>query len=684
MRKLLVGLVVFVFLIVAAAVVIPLVVPVTIYESRLITLVKQATGRDLKIAGPVKFSVFPALELDASDVSFSNAPDARPPDMIKLKQVQIRLQILPLLRGSVVVSRLVLLQPVIALEVDKAGHPNWVFAPAAAPSAAPAGGKAEPAGAGRRPAISGLVLGKVELSDGKISYFDQRTGRVEQLAGIDMTMSLRSLGGPLAGDGSAVWHGERIKFAVSVDQPHALLDGAQSRLGIKLAAAPVALDFSGWVAGLPSPRLGGVIDLKGKSARELAKWAGAPIAWGSRGLGPFALKGTIAMAGTRTSLSDADFSLDAIRARGSVSIDNAAARTAVTGKLDIDKLNLDPYLAPPTAAPAAPAASSGPAPAPSPAAPSGGSDMPGGVSPLRLADVDLDLNLGGIVYRAFQIGPTALGLHVRDGRLTADLARMALYRGSGRGRVTIDGNGAVPSIGVDVALAQVQIEPLAQAAIGSNRLTGTGSLDIAVTGRGTSQSGFIATLNGRGALGLANGQIRGVNLPALAESAVKIERGLIGTLDVAGALNLLAHGQIKGINPLALAEDAARGLVGGGNATNFGTLTATCTVANGLLRNNDLRLSSGLVPATGAGTVDLRTQAIDYRVSLQLPGGVAVPIQVGGTLDNPSYRPDLAAMLAQTPANALTILKSGGSKVGQDLKAIGQGAVGVLKGLFGK
>ena len=684
MRKLLIGLAALVVAVFAAAIVIPLVVPLAVYQGRLIALVKQATGRDLEIAGPVKLSVLPELALVANNISLANPPGARTPQMVRLKQLRVRLQLLPLLHGMVAVSRLVLVQPVIALEVDKVGRPNWVFGPAAAPSAAPAGGKPEPTGAGRGLAISGLVLGKVELSDGEISYFDQRTGGVEQFHSIDMTMSLRSLGSALAGDGSAVWHGERIKFAVSIDQPHALLDGAQSRLAIKLAAAPIALDFSGWVAGLPSPRLGGVIDLKGKSARELAKWAGAPISLGGRGLGPFALKGTIAMAGTRTSLSDADFSLDAIRAGGSVSIDSAGARTTVTGKLDIDKLNLDSYLAPGTASAAAPAAGGGPAPAPSPAAPSGGSDMPVGVSPLRLADVDFDLNLGGIVYRAFQIGPSALGLHVRDGRLTADLARMALYRGNGRGRVTVDGNGAVPSVGVDVALAQVQIEPLAQAAIGSNRLTGTGSFSIAVTGRGTSQRGFIATLNGRGALSLANGQIRGVNLPALAESAVKIERGLIGTLDVAGALNLLAHGQIKGINPLALAEDAARGLVGGGNATNFGTLTATCTISNGLLRNNDLRLSSGLVPATGAGTVDLRTHAIDYRVSLQLPGGVAVPIQVGGTLDNPSYRPDLAAMLAQTPANALTILKSGGDKVGQDLKAVGQGAVGVLKGLFGK
>jgi AsmA protein len=690
MRRLLIGLAVLVVLVIAAAIVIPLIVPVAAYEGQVIALVKQATGRDLKIAGPVKLSLLPTLALEADDVCFTNPPGARRPQMVELKQLRLQLQLWPLLHGAVAVSRLVLVEPVIALEVDKTGHPNWVFGPAA-PSAAPARGEAGPAAAGGGPGISGLTLRNVRLIDGKISYIDQRAGKAQQLDSINMTMSLRSHGSPFAAAGSAVWHGARVTLALSIDQPRALLDGADSQVAIKLAAAPMTLDFSGRVAGLPSATLGGVIDLKTKSVRQFAQWAGSPITLGGAGLGPLAITGTVAMAGAKISFTDADLSLDAIKAKGSVSIDTAGARPMVTGKLDVDKLDLDPYLSPETASTARLAAAGGPAPSPSSVAQSGRSDVPIKVSPLKLADVDFDLELGGVVYRQFQVGASALGIRVKDGRFTADLRRMALYRGNGHGKVTVDGNGAVPSVGLDVALTQVQIEPLAQAAIGNDRLTGIGNLDIAVTARGKSQRDFISTLSGRGAVSLAGGQIRGVDLLALAESAAKIERGLIGTLDVAGALDLLAHGQIRGVNPLALAESAAKGLVGGGNTTKFGTLTATCTVTNGLLRNNDLRLNSGIVPMTGAGIVDLRTHAVDYRVSLQLPGGVAVPIQVSGTWDHPNYRPDLAAMLAQTPANALAILKSGGASVGrslegvgQSLKGVGQGAVGALKGIFGK
>jgi AsmA protein len=690
MRKLLVATAVLVVLIIAAAITIPFVVPVGAYQARLIALVKQATGRELRIAGPVKLSLLPELVVEANDVSFGNAPGASTPQMVQLRRLRVQLQLWPLLHGAVVVNRLILLEPVIALEVDKAGHPNWAFGPAAAPAAPSGGGGAEPAKTGGGLRISGVALGKVRLIDGRISYIDQRSGRAEQLDSVNITLPLRSLTSPLAAGGSAVWQGEKVTLALDIDQPQAFLNEAGSRIDIKLAAAPLALSFSGQVAGLPPAKLAGAIDLETKSVRQLAKWAGSSITSSGGGLGPLAIRGTLAMAGTKISLTDADFSLDAIKAEGSVSMDSAGVRPLVTGKLAVDRLDLNPYLSPQTVPAGRPTAADSHS-APSPAIESGRSDRPFDGSVLTIADVDFDLEVASIAYRRFETGAAAVGLHVKDSRLIADLRRMALYRGDGRGQVTMDANGAVPSVGLDVALTGVQIDPLAQAAVDNNRLTGTANLDIAVTASGRSQRDLISTLSGRGSLSLVNGQIRGVNLLALAESVAKIYRDLIGTLDVAGALNLLAHGQIKGINPLALAEDAAKGLVGGGNTTNFGTLTATSTITNGVVHNSDLRLNSGSVPMTGAGTVDLRTHAIGYKLSLQLPENVTVPIEVSGTWDDPTYRPDLAAMLAQTPANALAILKSTGGSVGRNLegigeglKGIGQGAAGALKGLLGK
>src|SRR5262249_1089194 len=154
--------------------------------------VKQATGRELRIAGPVRLSPLPVLTIEANDVSFGNAPGALAPQMAKLKELRIELQLLPLFHRALVVDRLVLVEPVISLELDKAGHPNWVLRQAATFSTVPVGGKAEPVTTAGGWGISSLELKEVGIIDGKIDYSDQRTGEAGRLSNVDITLTLRN------------------------------------------------------------------------------------------------------------------------------------------------------------------------------------------------------------------------------------------------------------------------------------------------------------------------------------------------------------------------------------------------------------------------------------------------------------------------------------------------------------
>lgn len=674
MKKLIIGLVALIVLVILAAVIVPLVVPVDAYEGRLIAMVKQSTGRDLKISGPVKLSLLPRLALEANDVSFANAPGAATPQMLTLKQLVVQLKLLPLLHGAVVIDRFVLVDPVIALQVDKAGRPNWVFNTAAttpsgkaapAKPAAPAPASSSSSGGGL--SLSGLSLQNVQLSNGKISYLDQRTGKLTEIDSIDMKLSLPDLDNPMSASGSAVWNREKATLTLYIDKPGSLLQGAQSSVGVKFAAPSLTLNFSGKVTGLPPTQVGGTIDLETKSLRDLARWAGSPITMSGSGLGPLSIKGDVDMAGPRISFTNAAIALDAIKAKGGVTLNTGGARPAISGQLAVDKLDVNPYLPPEkngasTAAPApstAPAAgNTGAAPAPAAASP-GWSDAPLDVSALKVADVDFKLQTGAILYRKYQIGQSALALHIKNGRMEADLSQMALYQGAGTGKVTVDASSAVPAVSFAFDLAHVQMEPLVLAATGQDKLTGTGTFKIAVAGRGASQRALVSALNGKGSLDVANGVIKGVNLLDLAQKAVT----------------------------------RVTGSASAGDTTNFGTLTATYTITNGLLRNNDLQLKSGVVPVTGAGTVNLPTRMVDYRVTPKLPGGVGVPIDVTGTWDNLSYRPDMKAILqdvAKDPGKLLDTLKSGAGGLGGGSSGgtTGGGSVGgagqMLKGLFGR
>ncbi|MDE2251887.1 MAG: AsmA family protein, partial [Gammaproteobacteria bacterium] len=108
---------------------------------RVIAAVHAATGRDLRIDGDLHLALLPRLRVSVSGIHFSNAPGAATPQMFSADSVDLIAEVWPLLRGRFVVDSLVIRRPVVALEVDKSGRPNWAFqspGTAGAPPARPA------------------------------------------------------------------------------------------------------------------------------------------------------------------------------------------------------------------------------------------------------------------------------------------------------------------------------------------------------------------------------------------------------------------------------------------------------------------------------------------------------------------------------------------------------------------
>src|SRR5262249_43241349 len=215
--------VVLVVLVVGAAVVLPQFISVDTYKDRLIAEVKSATGRDLKISGPVHLQVLPHLAIGAAQVSFSNAAGAQSKDMMTLGSLEVEVELIPLLSKTVVVDRFVLKDPVIALGVDKQGKPNWDFsvgkpAGAAAAPAAPSAAKPAAGGGADLSALGGLHLGDVRLENGTISYLDQRTGQRTVIEKIDSSVSLPDINAPFKVDGSALYNKVVLKLKLNVDK----------------------------------------------------------------------------------------------------------------------------------------------------------------------------------------------------------------------------------------------------------------------------------------------------------------------------------------------------------------------------------------------------------------------------------------------------------------------------------
>ena len=629
MKKLLIAAAALVVVLVAGAIALPFFIPVSVYKGQIEAQAKAATGRDLAIKGDMKLSLFPAVAIEAKDVSFANAAGASTPEMARLKSLKVAVKLMPLLRGSLEVESFVLEEPVIVLEIDKQGRPNWVFdTKGAAPGAAP---QASAGSSGGAP--GDIRLGEVKLKDGRVTYIDARTGEKEELTAINATVDLPDLDRPMKFDGGATWRGKPLTVKLDVDKPRALMTGLPAGVSLLLGGDPVKIGFKGQVSTSGQGRSQGDVDLVIPSVKDLAAWVGKPLDARPNTMGALAISGKLDRQGPKTSFTGAKVSLDQIKGAGDVTVDTSGAKPHLQAKLALEKLDVNPYLPP-----EAPAAKGGAATPAGQSAQQGWSEEPIDLTGLKAANADLDLTVGGLVIRKIEIGKGVIKAQLKDGKLALDLSELALYQGTGQAKVTLDGSGQVPAVEARVTLSGVQAEPLLKMAADFERLSGTFASETQVTTRGRSQKEMVSALSGQGKFGFTNGAIKGINLGAMVRNITT-----------------------------AFTDPTARET----QKTDFSELGGTYTIAQGILRNNDLSMKSPLLRVEGKGTVDLPRKTVDYRVEPKVAmttegqggqmqaAGLMVPVNVKGPWDNLSYQPDLAALIKIDPAKAIDALKGG-------------------------
>ncbi|MBK6703764.1 MAG: AsmA family protein [Caulobacteraceae bacterium] len=133
--------------------------------------VEAATGRDLTINGSVGVSYFPVLGLRAQDVTLANVEGGRAPAFIAADEIDIGVELRPLLDRQVNVRRLVFQRPRVALEVDANGQPNWLLRPRVSTTPPPNTPPPE------NPVdVTRTSLRSVRINDGEVSFFDARRG----------------------------------------------------------------------------------------------------------------------------------------------------------------------------------------------------------------------------------------------------------------------------------------------------------------------------------------------------------------------------------------------------------------------------------------------------------------------------------------------------------------------------
>jgi uncharacterized protein involved in outer membrane biogenesis len=89
--------------------------------------VKDATGRELTIAGNIEFEIGIRPTLIVEDVSFQNSSWSSVPELAQVKKMEVQIAVLPMISGKFDFAHLVLIEPTVIVEFDRAGTSNFSF-----------------------------------------------------------------------------------------------------------------------------------------------------------------------------------------------------------------------------------------------------------------------------------------------------------------------------------------------------------------------------------------------------------------------------------------------------------------------------------------------------------------------------------------------------------------------------
>lgn len=129
MKKILVGIISFLFLLGALAVVAPFLINVNDYKPQILAKAKEALGRDLKIEGNLQLRLLPQVKITLENVQLANAETGSQPTMASIEKIHLKLAFWPLLKKRINIQKVEIVKPTVFLEHLANGQGNWEFHP---------------------------------------------------------------------------------------------------------------------------------------------------------------------------------------------------------------------------------------------------------------------------------------------------------------------------------------------------------------------------------------------------------------------------------------------------------------------------------------------------------------------------------------------------------------------------
>jgi AsmA protein len=666
-------------LLIVALIGINLLISADAVRDRVAARVKEQTGRELSVRGSTSLMLLPNPHIVITDASINDPSDKNGAADLAIDRLELDVTLAEMLSKRVDAERVVLIRPILTVKLAGGdAQRQGSLVPQGRSYAAGDFNFISSAFADETGSQRDIRLNDVRIEDGTVRIVYDNQGTERRVEHIDAALSLPHITDPLTAKGKFDWKSKPVNFDLTLTSPGELRNAQAAKLELALGTDAVDATFDGTVLSRPSFVLEGELGAKSHSIPSLLAWMReAPDS--ASALGDGELQSHILWKDHAINFSKSRFALAHASGQGQAIVTLQSPRPYVRAALAIDNLDLNAFLpqspaakpepvaAPPAetdkqdapekswfsqpqpeAEPGAGKLTSEPAsPPPSAAAPTPKivepkeptpKTQPGTLAPAAF-DADVNLNIQQTKYARLTIGPSAIGLALKEGVLRATLGSMELYSGKASGTLIIDSSKPVPSFSGQFALENVAAQPFLADAADFKLLSGQAKVDLDIKGSGTTANEIKSNIAGRGSVAVANGAIEGVDLTAMIKS--------------------IGEGQMPNLEQ------------GNGSKTEFSELGGSFTIASGLARSTDLQMTSPLLEVTGRGTVDVVLGNIDITAQPQIVAGpegkggandlagLTIPVRIEGPLANPSIQPEIKGLFSSPEQANKTVKQLG-------------------------
>lgn len=653
MKKILYIVLGFIFILFIGAFVAAKFIPIEKIQAEALKQAKDKTGLDIAIDGSASLSFFPSIALETPKVTIKKPNDSKQLASIESLNLVISLSDL-IFSQQVRIERLELIKPDLYLEKKKSGSINWsVSTPSSAES-----NESEKSNKEASPALAALFVNKVEIKEGKLTYFDASTNKTEVIDHLNFELSMPSLSSSLTAEADFNLHGQKTDFNISLKKASALYEKEASDLKITLKNNVMSVDFAGTGQSLISDarELKGDFDFETNDLPGLLQWTSGKAEKSPSSFTKVSKKGKIQLAQNNLSVNPLKIEVDDYKGEGSAIVSLGGAKPNAKVTLTFNNIAIDRMIADAKADKNLTISALEELFVSKVAfAENAADDEKIDLSVLDSIDGTFKITIANLSLKGESLGQTGIDATLAGGRLNSHIIQNNLFKGKAdlTSNLTSTGNYAITW-----TINDVDVNPLLTLFKDFKKLSGTAMSHGSINMTGQTKKQLTQSMSGNGSFQIQNGAVQGIDLGAIAKDITKL-----------------------------FAQSNAQ--------TQFSSLSTTFTISNGRVTTNDLTMKSPMAQLTGAGYVDLPSQNVNMRIVpkfSEAPQGqqgklnlsnLTIPFIITGTFDNLTVLPDVKGTVEEVLKNPEALGNQINNLLGKKGGKKGAATQEILNGILG-